>query len=805
MRRPTSTEWALIGDLFDQLDACSVAEQERRLIRSDISEFVRENLRSLLAAAGNRGILDTPAGPNRTPITPVIEVGALVGQFRILRLIGRGGAGEVYLAERIRGGFAQRVALKLLRSGDTDRAASFDTERAMLASLEHPGIARLIDGGTTADGRPYMAMEYVEGAAITEWCAVQRASLAKRLALFTDVCDAVVYAHARLVVHCDLKPANILIDGDGRARLLDFGIAKVLGDGLADGAATRLTPDYAAPEQLEGARPSVATDVFALGAVLFELLTGHPPWRASGSSLAAILRRVPGAPADPPSKAATADGPVAAARIRGDLDAIVTRAMRLAPADRYSSAEALAADVRRHMAMEPVAARARSRRYHADRFVRRHLAAVAAASLAVVATVGGAVTAGWQAHRAAIERDRARDEAERIDAANKAMLLMFRDASDASQMETLSVADMINGTTRRMLSSLPRRSPDAAPTIAALADVYLIIGNNAAAKTLLAGTLRRGIGVDDPIYTARLRLKLGIVFAAEGNIGEALPLLRQADTVWRGDPVRFAPETVESTGAMVLVLRRQGKADAAIALLEGNMPLAEQVLASDPIGLAARYANLATQLADAGRLAEAKELLARARSRMTTDSGPPSTPALNLVRLEADILNRLGDAVAAERLLHEVVEQRRRYYGPSIALAVDLLHLGRLLNQRDRCGEALPLLLLAAPMAAEHYGDRSQPSLQIKIAQAEALAMTGAAPNAAALLRSLTEIHPASDPPSPTLARYWRSSAAVGLATGNRAVAALDMSRAVGVVVGLRHAADGIRLENASLLRRLRR
>lgn len=310
-----------------------------------------------------------------------------VGPYRLVRLLGRGGMGEVHLAERADGEYRGQVAIKLLAGPfGAERERRLRHERQILASLRHPGIAALYDGGITEDGQPYLVMEHVDGRPIDEYCEERRLTVRERLELFAKVCDAVQYAHARLVVHRDLKPSNLLVTSDGASKLLDFGIAKLL-----DGAEpTRVevrafTPRRAAPEQVRGEPVSTATDVYALGLLLFELLAGRlpdGPWED-----------------EPP--------PRLGRELGGDLEAILAKALARRPEDRYAAAGFLAEDVRRHLAGQPVQARRQTRVYVLRKFVKRHAVSVAVAALAALALAAMAWFAAGQARRAAQERDQA--------------------------------------------------------------------------------------------------------------------------------------------------------------------------------------------------------------------------------------------------------------------------------------------------------------------------------------------------------------------------------------------------------------
>jgi serine/threonine protein kinase/TolA-binding protein len=359
-----------------------------------------------------------------------LEPGAAFGVYRLEREIGRGGMGEVWLAVRTDGLYDTRVAIKTLhahltRAEDRDR---FAREARILGRLAHPHIARLLDAGVAAEGQLYLVLEYVEGQRIDRWCDAHRLDVRARLRLVLDLCDAIAHAHAHLVVHRDVKPANMLVTAEGVAKLLDFGIAKLLEPDPAtpDGAAPTqigaraLTPEYAAPEQLTGQPVTTATDVYALGVVLYGLLSGVSPYGATRASPALLEHEiVAGDPRPLGAAIATADtaANLAASRqttpahlrqtLRGDLQTIVSKALRKAPAERYPSAMALADDIRRYLAHQPVTARPDSARYRLGKFVRRNRAAVSAAALVVLALAVGVAGMAWQARRAQAEAAKA--------------------------------------------------------------------------------------------------------------------------------------------------------------------------------------------------------------------------------------------------------------------------------------------------------------------------------------------------------------------------------------------------------------
>jgi serine/threonine-protein kinase len=334
------------------------------------------------------------------PHDEVVHAGERVGPYRLLRKLGEGGMGSVWLGERVEGGFNQQVALKLIRLGMDSAAvlAQFRREREMLAQINHPDIARLLDGGVDARGRPWFAMEHVEGTELHAWIERTHADARACLGLFQRLCRAVAHAHQRLIVHRDLKPSNVLVRADGSPCLLDFGIAKVLDVEAAGETATDhrfLTRAYAAPEQLSGGELTTATDVFALGALLFELLTGlrySSLRRDDGTVTRPSIAVQRASPASTPRIGATA--------LRGDLDAIVSRALAAEPQRRYASAEALADDVERFLAGRPVVARPDSVLYRVGKFLRRNRLASAAMIVAALAMIAGTGVSLWQAQRA---------------------------------------------------------------------------------------------------------------------------------------------------------------------------------------------------------------------------------------------------------------------------------------------------------------------------------------------------------------------------------------------------------------------
>ncbi len=481
---PAAERYAQIQELFQASVDLPSAEREAFLKeRCGSDDGLRREVESLLkadaqcGAFGEEPVFAIP--PDFFDEAPGEEVaGRRFGPYEVVREIGRGGLGAVYLAFRHDGEYRKEVAIKLIRRGlDTDDILRrFRTERQILAQLDHPNIARLIDGGSTEGGSPYFAMEYVKGEPISDYCEIHRLTISQRLDLFRKVCAAVTYAHQNLVVHRDLKPSNILVTAGGEPKLLDFGIAKLLT--TDEGLLTQtmpgmraMTPHYASPEQVRGERVTTTSDVYALGVVLYELLTGQKPYRLSSQTTEELSRAITDQePARPSSSNKNREA------LDIDLDNIVLTAMRKEPERRYSSPQSLAEDIQRYQEGLPVLARANTFTYRANKFIRRHKTSVMVATLVFFALVGGIIAIDRQSRIAG--RERARAEQRFNDVRKLANANLFEVYPEVENLEgSLKARETILRNALGYLDSLATESRGDAQLQSELATAYEKVGD----------------------------------------------------------------------------------------------------------------------------------------------------------------------------------------------------------------------------------------------------------------------------------------------------------------------------------------
>ncbi|MFV0389957.1 MAG: protein kinase domain-containing protein [Pyrinomonadaceae bacterium] len=434
-------KWQIIKETFSKV--IDLPFEKRSVYLSEIEDQqIRQEITNLLNAHGAaEGFIDKPIFVEREIVEVETEdnlIGKQVKDYLILKQIGTGGMGTVYLAERLNSDFKQKVALKIIKRGMDSEAIlkRFATERKILASLKHPNIAELLDGGISQEGLPFFVMEYVEGQTLTEFCQAKNPSVEDRLKLFQQICGAVEFAHRNLIIHRDLKPSNIIVSKGGVPKLLDFGVSKLLSDSEAE--ATQMenrvfTPEYASPEQILEQNVTTATDIYSLGIILYEILSGHRPYQTKGKTLEEIIAIVCESKITKPSEAITdfkssqtreANSPSQFSKgISGDLDNITLKSIRKEPAERYGSAQQFSEDIDRCLNGFPVIARPQTRGYRFGKYIKRHKAGVLAAALVLVSLVGGISFATWQAFVA--RRERARAEENFNDVRNMSKKIIF--------------------------------------------------------------------------------------------------------------------------------------------------------------------------------------------------------------------------------------------------------------------------------------------------------------------------------------------------------------------------------------------
>lgn len=738
--------WRRVGRLLSDALARDAGEREAYLadLASREPDLAAE-VRALLAAHRDAEACDflATAPPAVTPahlerdgpdVGLDLQVGDAVGPYTVVRPLGRGGMGAVYLAERSDDQYRQRVALKVVRRGlDTeDVLRRFRNERQILADLEHPNIARLLDGGMTGDGRPYLVMEFIDGLTILDYCDRHRLSVDRRLALFRQVCLAAHHAHRKLVVHRDLKPSNVLVTGDGRPKLLDFGVAKLLAEGPESRDLTRpgvlpLSPEYASPEQVTGSPVSTATDVYGLGLVLYELLCGRraqPVGRPAWSELERVVcRESPPAPSDalpsgpaPETRRLARDRATTPERLRrklrGDLDTIVLTALHKESDRRYASAEQMAEDLRRHLDGLPVRARRDTLRYRGRKFLARHAVGVAATLLLVLTLVAGALATAWQAREASAERDRSRAEAAKAEAVAGFLTDLFR-ASDptTARDDSVTVTAVLDRARERLPSALAGQRDLRSDLLDVLGQVYTNLGRYEDARDALgeALDLRRAEVRPDSAELAGTLLDLAEANRQARDFELAAPHFREAVAIHRALARASPADTglqLRYAGALAnqaMNLRELGRADTAVVLVEDAIELRERLQAADDPGLLSARTKLAFVLRGVGRVEEAeaiyRDVLARHR-----ESGvlPPDdlAPLLNNLAYLLVTRQAFGEA---EQLYREALGVHRELYGPGHPRTLMIMNnLAGILNRQGRHAELEVLSRRMLALQQEH-------------------------------------------------------------------------------------------------------
>ena len=719
-------QWQRVKQFVDQAILTDPGERSAYLDATcGEDRELRQEVESLLAAheqAGTNFLKEPAVDFKSAGSAPGARARSRIGVYQIIDQLGHGGMGEVYRAARADGQYDKQVAIKLVRVGlDTSFLLErFRHERQILASLDHPNIARLLDGGTTESGIPYLVMELLEGVPIDQYCDEHKLSVTQRLQLFRQVCGAVQYAHQRLVIHRDLKPSNVLVTKEGVPKLLDFGIAKILDPG-GDGQTTlgqSMTPEYASPEQIRGETITTASDVYSLGVVLYQLLTGCSPYRVSADTphelARAIVETEPRRPSTlvlKPTVVAQGDTKTAEERLgslregspgklyrrlRGDIDNILLMALRKEPQRRYASVEQFAEDIRRHLAGLPVIAAKDSWKYRAGKFVQRHRASVIAAGLALVALIVGVSLILREAHIARVERERADQRFNDVRKLAKSLIFELHD----------SIMDLPGSTPARKLlvtraleylDSLARQAKGDTSLQKELATAYERVGDVLGYTYLpnlgdTAGALqsyRKALAIREPLATAnpddmqlqgtlaRNYFRVANVLEASGDFSGALVMVGKALPITeRMAAGKNNPVTVDHlAGSYYFTARLLGQTGDPGGALENYRRAAsirEPLLQADPTNvsfnthLAADFEGMAHSMTQMGNLAQAIQMQTKAVATLEQLSQAPANNASGREFL-AEATNRLGTlqqdegdpsaALAAHRKAHQMFRE----------------------------------------------------------------------------------------------------------------------------------------------------
>jgi serine/threonine protein kinase len=630
-------------------DDAGLREKLERLLRADArATGILESLPRLVA--------DAAASAN-----PPFELPRSFGPYRVVRSIGVGGMGEVWLAERCDGEYEQRVAIKQLAYPTPGLLQRFRQERQILAHLEHPNIARLLDGGVDARGAPYLVMEYVEGVPITEYVRGHALDLRLRLQLFVRVCDAVQFAHQNLVVHRDLKPSNIFVTADGTPKLLDFGIAKVLST-TADDVPTQtharlLTPDYAAPEQLNGGIITTATDVYSLGVVLYELLAGTRPPRSLLRASQVDEATSPREPQPPSAALDRSTGPARRRALRGDLDRIALTALAAEPQRRYASAAALAADIRRHLDGRPITARADSAIYRLRKFVRRNRYAVSAALLVALVCIAATVISLRQASRAI-------EQAHRAEAVRQFLVDIFSQVNPDENHGQPITANLLLKKSEQRLVDAPMPDDLRADLTSLIGTFYWNLADDAAAERALTKAMTLAENRNVPSYLAARNLAaLARVEQDMRKFDSAYAHAASAQDLARGAGQDGADAADKATHLLAtLSLRRDGP-ERTVATLRDLLAV-DRVRHGDNSEIVVDdLSTLGGVLHELARYDEAEATLQESIARTRALHGFDHTSAgLALDRLGSMRVSR-GDYLGADQAYKECLALIERFWG----------------------------------------------------------------------------------------------------------------------------------------------
>ena len=746
--------WMRIRDLFEQAVDMPTETREAFIDQNcGDDDGLRDELKSLLASdvahreARSRGPLTGAIGAAVDATTKSRReelLGGTIGPYRLTQILGHGGAGTVYLGERADRQYSAQVAIKVVEGAalNAEIGRRFKAERQILASLNHQNIARLIDAGETQEGYPYLVMEYVHGEPIDKYCDRKKLNVEQRIDLVLKVCGAIQYAHQNLIVHRDIKPGNILVLPDGTPKLLDFGIAKLLdtSDAAAAMALTRmndrvLTPEYASPEQILGQNITTASDVYSLGMVLFELLTGLRPYKITTSSQLELERTICVIDSSRASTVVrqaltqvTSDTPQSRnihtiaetrqitpmrlrARLNGDLDAILARALRKEAIYRYNSVEQFADDLRRHLAREPVSARQGNWVYYTQRFARRHAFGVAAASGFVVLITAALIVVSIQSKRIAAERDIATQEKQTSEAVASFMMNVF-DAADPFTVQDREVTakELLDNAADRIHADLGQQAGVKARLLESIGRSYERQGHADRGVDLLkeAVEIQRDTSGENKVVLVSPLRSLGKALLANGDIESARNAFLEAQAILEKSD---EPETATLADILADLGRLEldaGNVDLSRKYADRAIPMLRQAYSSDHTEVASALTALGQVLKWQNEY-KLMEDAAREAVRIYQASLPELHPDRLLTeRLLAESLFYQGNIEAAAPLIEKALTNRRKVFGAtSSSIALDLQLMSELRRAQDRFLEAETYAVEALEVKRLRHGERN--------------------------------------------------------------------------------------------------
>lgn len=699
--------WKKIQSLFEKALELNPSERENFLKQEcgDDKELFDEVISLISADEKQHSIFSGSAGDYIAHNDANLD-GKTFGSYRTIKQIGSGGMGSVYLAERIDGHFEQKVALKIVKPGmnSNEIIRRFEDERQILARLQHPNIARLLDGGISESGLPYFTLEYAEGKPITNYCDENNLTIEERLELFKKVCEAVLYAHQNLVIHRDIKPGNILVQEDGTVKLLDFGIAKVFEEDDDQKFVTRtgmrvMTPEYASPEQVRGEPVSTGTDIYSLGLILYQLLTGCPPYEVTSTSALEMERIICLTEPQKPSTMITNSLSSASdnkqksspefisrkrkttiaklkKRISGDLDNICLMAIRKEAKRRYSSIAQFITDIDNHLTGIPVIARKSTVSYRTKKFIQRHKAGVVVAASAVLIV---AILTTVYFMQLAEERDKAQLEAEKSKKVSEFLTGIFQLSDpEYSKGESITARELLDNGVKRIESELSDQPEVLANMLGVMGNVYKNLGLYPNALILL----QRAYSINDSLLGSRspetaksINDLAGINFAM-GDYGPAIEKFNKAIAIRKNIYGEESLETAESKNDLAMVLREEGNYEEAEILLNASLFVRKKFLSSGSPEVAQSMNNLGLLKDDMGEYDEAKKLFEESLKIKKELYGKIHPSVTETMGNLAFLLRQMGEYDEASKLFNETLEIDKKLFGEiHPAISTDLYNI----------------------------------------------------------------------------------------------------------------------------------